>query len=147
MKALRHFPIAPGRRMGALVCLLAVVMLWTPMWAAACQANGIACCSAGMCPAHAQSKTHPSGTQQSAPKPSPMDCEHHSGSGMAECSLSCCQESSHALTTALIFVLPEPAAVSEPAHAASAPAQFGSTEAAPSFDPPSPPPRTSLVSL
>src|ERR1700739_243126 len=106
MEALRHFPIAPGRKLGAWVCLLATVMLWAPMWAAAWQANSMACCNGTMCLAHGHSKPdHPS-PRRATPSETPMDCEHHSGSGLTSCSMSCCQESTHALTAAMIFVLP-----------------------------------------
>ncbi len=77
-----------------------------------------------------------------------MDCGHHpGGSGIAYCSMSCCHESSHSFLSAVIFVLPEPAIVSQPAQAMSAPVDFAPMEFVRSFEPLSPPPRASLISL
>jgi len=117
------------------------------MWAAAWQADGMACCDGGMCAAHGHSKPNHSRPQQATHQDSPMDCEHHGGSGTATCSLSCCRESSPSLTSAMIFVLPAPTTVSQPAQAMAAPANFVPAEFVQSFEPLSPPPRLSLFSL
>jgi len=82
-------PIAPGK-LGAWVCLVAVVLLWAPMWAAAWPTDGMDCCKNGLCMAHAHSQSNPARPQQAGAKESPMDCAHHGGSGMANCSMSCC---------------------------------------------------------
>ncbi len=76
-----------------------------------------------------------------------MHCEHHGGTGMTNCAMACCHESNPSLTTAVIFVLPDPASISQPARAMAAPANFAPTEFLQSFEPLSPPPRIALFSL
>jgi hypothetical protein len=76
-----------------------------------------------------------------------MNCEHHGNSGIIDCSMTCAHESSPSVTTAVIFALPDSAAIREPALAAAAPTSFAPTAFVPSYDPLSPPPRTSHFSL
>ena len=147
MKTLRHFPIAPGRILGAWLCLLAVVLLWSPIYAAAWQAQGMACCSGGLCAAHGHPKQGQSHQHQPRTSETPMDCEHHGDNTLMVCSMSCCHQSSSSLTTAVIFLLPEPAIVSRPAVALASPSNLAPPEFVQSFDPPSPPPRTLISSL
>lgn len=80
-----------------------------------------------------------------------MDCEHHNRgskghSGMMNCWMSCCPESSHGFVAAVIFVLPETAAIALPMQTLDAPSEFASSEFVQAFEPPSPPPRTSFLS-
>lgn len=147
MRRSLHVPSAPGRTFGAVLCLIAVILLWAPVWASAWQTNGMACCSGGMCMAHGHSKTNQPPTQQAASGQSPMDCEHHGGSALANCSMSCCHESNPSLATAVIFLLPEAAIISRPTQAIAAPANFAPTEFVQSFEPLSPPPRVAFFSL
>jgi hypothetical protein len=143
----RHFPIAPGRVLEAWVCLVAVVLLWAPMWAAAWRANGMACCCSGLPQAREQSKTNHPRPQQATPVEAPIGCQHQGGSEITGCSMSCCHESSPCITTSVIFVLPERATICQPSQAMAAFANFAPTEFVLSFEPPYPPPRTSLFSL
>ena len=129
-----------------MVCLVAVILLWAPMWAAVWHANGMACCEGGMCVAHGHSKTNQPMPRE-ATGDSPINCTHHDDRVIAVCYMSCGQESSSSVTTAVIFVLPVPAAISEPAQALAAPTTFAPTAFVPSYDPLSPPPRTSHFSL
>jgi hypothetical protein len=80
-----------------------------------------------------------------------MECEHPSGSpkhgGMMNCSLSCCHENNVSVTNAIIFVLPEPAILSQPAQSMAAPHVLAPVEFAQSLEPLSPPPRGSFFSL
>jgi hypothetical protein len=147
MRRSLHVPIAPARTFGAWVCLVAVVMLWAPMGAAAWQANGMACCEGGMCVAHGHSKTNPAIPRQATPRESPMNCEHHGDSGVVNCSMTCGHDGSPSVTTAVIFVLPESAAIRGPARTLAAPTSFAPTAFVRSYDPLSPPPRTSHFSL
>jgi len=133
--------------MGAWVCLLAAVLLWTPQWATAWQKDGMDCCKGGMCMAHRHSKPEPARPQRTGAEETPMDCEHHGGSGMSNCSMVCCQESRHILATPAIFVMPEPATICLSSLVTTARSNFAATEFEQSFAPPSPPPRTSLLSL
>jgi len=147
MEPLRHAPIAPGKILGAWVCLAAAVLLWAPMWAAALQSNGLTCCNGSMCAAHGHSKPSQRRPEKTSPSEAPMACDHHGTDGLTDCAMSCSQESTSSLTSAVIFLLPEPASVSEPAVAIAAPAEFAPMEFARLFEPPSPPPRISLFSL
>jgi hypothetical protein len=61
--------------------------------------------------------------------------------------MSCSHESTSSLTAAVIFVLPEPATVSQLTLTMAGPVQFAPMEFAHLFEPPSPPPRASLFSL
>lgn len=147
MKTLRHFPIAPGRILGAWLCLFAVVLLWSPIYAAAWQAQGMACCSGGLCAAHGHSKQGQSHQRQTTTPETAKQCEHHSNTGLIACSMSCCHQTTSSLTTAVIFLLPEPAIVSRPAVALASPSSLAPPEFVQSFDPPSPPPRALISSL
>src|SRR5208337_623054 len=146
MKRSRAIPIAPGK-MGAWVCLLAVALLWVPLWAAAWPTDGMDCCKGGMCLAHRHSKPEPSRPQQAGAEETPMDCEHHGGSGTSDCSRACCHESGHILATPAIFVMPAPATIGQPSEARKAASNLAATESMESFEPLSPPPRTPLFCL
>ena len=146
MKELHRFPIAPGRKIGAWVCLVAALLLWSPLWAAAWQARAMDCCTDGMCAAHGHTN---SASHQGRHAPSstiPTNCEHSNPSGLIECSVSCCQETEnrHSVTMAIIFVLPKPVAVVNPVVAMG----DAHTKMPPKFvqscKPPIPPPRASL---
>lgn len=142
MKRTSRIFLTLQRTFGAWACLLAVVLFWAPFWAAAWQTQGMACCEGGMCAAHAHGKPN-----QSRPKQdSSASCEHQ-GSGNPNCSMSCGQESSHSLTSAVIFVLPAPAIISQPALDTVASPSLAPAEFMQSFEPLAPPPRTSLLSL
>jgi len=147
MRRSLHVAIDPGRSFGAWVCLVAVVTLWAPMGAAAWQVNGMACCQGSMCVVHGHSGTNHPKPQETPPGESAMNCAHHGDSGIVNCSLSCGHDSSSFLTTAVIFVLPVPTTISEPAQALPVPTTFAPTAFFPSYDPLSPPPRTSHFSL
>jgi hypothetical protein len=149
MKRTLHVPIAPGRTFGAWVCLLAVVMLWAPMGAVAWQANGMACCESGMCVAHGHSKTNQPipQKQKATPGESPMNCEHQDDRGVVNCSITCGHESGASVTTAVIFLLPDPAVICRPSNTLTAPTISAPTAFVQWYDPLSPPPRTPYFSF
>lgn len=147
MKRTLYVPSAPRKTFGAWVCLLAVVTLWAPMEAAAWHEYGMACCEGSMCMAHGHSKTNKLISREVPPGESPMNCEHHGDKGIIDCSLSCGHETSPSVTASVIFVLPNPAAICEPAPALAAPTSLAPTAFVPSDDPLAPPPRTSHFSL
>lgn len=147
MRHSHHSRIAPGKTLGAWVCLVAVVLLWAPMEAAAWHASGMACCEGAMCVAHRHSKANQPMQREATPRESPMNCEHHGDSGIVTCSMTCGHESSPTVTAGVIFVLPDSAAICEPARGLAAPTSFAPTASVPSYDPLSPPPRTSDFSL
>jgi hypothetical protein len=128
-----------ARKLGACVCLLAIFILWTPLWAAAWQANGMACCQDGQCPATLHKQAMPAPPAASEPS---AECEHHKGSGSAmACSMSCCHQTETSLAATAIFVLPARTAISYFVQATSGPEQIGLHAFVPSFEPLSPPPR------
>ncbi|MGB7729642.1 MAG: hypothetical protein WBL50_16550 [Candidatus Acidiferrum sp.] len=104
MKNLRPFLIAPGRKMGAWLCLIAAVLLWSPLWAVAWQSAQMSCCDGGICLAadHAKRQHHSAaGASEKS-----MTCEHQNGNEMSQCAMSCCQTESHVFVASIGFVLP-----------------------------------------
>jgi len=143
---MQNTPIAQGRILGAWVCLVAVLLLWSPMWAAALHAERMSCCAGGMCMAHSHEKVNSSLTTDSASNESQMNCDH-GGNGMANCSLSCSHESTQAFAAAIVFVVPEPATFHAPLANIGGTSHLAATEFRQSFEPLSPPPRTSIFSI
>lgn len=141
MKPSAHVLIAPGRELGAWVCLVAVALLWAPVWAATWQAGAMACCHDNMCATHRHARTN-----EQAPQ-TPINCDHHHGNGIPDCSMSCAKETNPPLAAGVIFVLPEPEILSQPSPVLSAATEFVATEFVQSIEPLSPPPRASLFSL
>jgi hypothetical protein len=97
-------------------------------------------------------QTQHAGSTEAAPQQAPTDCDHHGDigqkhGGRMNCSMSCCQQNGSSFMTAMIFVLPKPATISEPAQALATIANFAPASFAPEFEPISPPPRTLLSSL
>jgi hypothetical protein len=141
-----------ARKFGAWVCLLAVVLLWTPLWATAWQTNAMACCSDGLCPARGLRHMKAGQTEGQAPAPpeTSTDCEHHSAkngqSGLMKCSISCCHETATSFTTGVVFVLPPSAILSHPWPVAASPVIVSASKFAWPIEPLSPPPRNSQFS-
>jgi hypothetical protein len=133
MRARRSFPIAPGKKLSALLCLLTVFLLWSPVWAAAWQAAGMSCCSGGMCPAHNHSN-----------RPQPVPCDHHSSDRLSQCSLSCCQSESRNFVTSYVFLLQSSLQLSRTPHFVGAPTASGEKEMLLAVGPPDQPPRPVL---
>ena len=141
MRRTPHLSNAPGNRAAACVCLLAAVLLWTPLWAAAFHATGMACCDGVMCPLHGHMPKKSS--HEPAPaKESPSNCEHHSKAAAMDCTVACCQTADSTVTQAIVFVLPTPPVISTPLLAEDPNANLLSSAISPVFDPASPPPRT-----
>jgi hypothetical protein len=101
-----------------------------------------------MCPLH--SNAHPVAPKPQAAEPADehSDCEHHGStqSGMMKCSMTCCQDNSPSLTAG-IFVLPAPTMISPGTLTTAAAQQISAVRLLPSFEPPSPPPRITFLSL
>lgn len=101
-----HPPSAPGKKIAAFVCLLAVVLLWAPLWAAALQANGMVCCTGGMCPTHAHSNTNHASAENETTSETPMQCDHSGHGSMMNCDMSCCHDQGQTFVASLHFVMP-----------------------------------------
>ena len=143
MKRTLHVSIAPGRRVGAWACLLALALLWAPLWAAAWQVNGMSCCDGVICAAHghagskSDTKSH-SAQQENAP----TECQHGKPSSMMACQLSCCQSHDYPVTGAVLFVLPEPMTILAAVDVKVVELKSPSQAMTHLFEPPSPPPRS-----
>ena len=143
MKRSWGIPIAPGKLGPWGMCLLAVALLWTPLWATAWQDKGMACCDGQMCAAHGHAKTqHSSGNAGVSRQSAPMDCGHGNQAGVQACDMKCCHDQGSAIVAAVIFVLPEPTRISAPAEARETREQAQAVITPLLFEPPSPPPRS-----
>src|SRR5215469_3312592 len=142
-----HVSVAARRKMAGWVCLLAVMLLWAPVWAMALEASAMGCCADGFC----GRATHERQTNQAvklhpATAETPMECEHQGGAarnkaGAMKCSLSCCHEGSEALAAAVLFILPQTASISVPLGVAWTSPKLTATGFTQSIEPLSPPPR------
>jgi hypothetical protein len=125
------------------VCLVAAMLLWAPLWAAAWQTDGMGCCKGGMCLAYGLATRQPtSGEQESAP----MDCGHGKRAGLAACEMKCCHDAGATFVAAIIFVMPEQMKISAPTEASDTLEKAQAVISSILFEPPSPPPR-SIVSV
>jgi hypothetical protein len=141
-------PIAPGRVFAGWVCLLAALLLWTPMWATAWQANAMACCNGKQCAAHSHSAaSHKAARPTKATDDEPaMQC-HPSVANLMPCSMACCQSPEHVFAASILFVLPAPATLAAPVHFLPAVSGLETTKILTAFAPPSPPPKRTHLSL
>lgn len=148
MKLSLHAGNSPEKRIRAVVCLVAVLLLWSPAWAAVLQANGIGCCDGAMCPVHGNaSMHHEKGAAASDKSAQPMQCAHSGGGSMMDCGMSCCDEQSQSFVASIQFVLPPAAVVTPSADSVSAACVLELNQVLQPFDPIAPPPRNFLLSL
>jgi len=146
MKRMRHDSNAPGRRLGACVCLVALMLVWAPAWVSALQAAGMGCCDGAMCPLHGHAPKKSSSDAGAAKDAQPPVCEHH-GKAAMDCTMACCHPTDPVVTGAIIFVLPSPVAISAPLLIGPPAPAMSSSASSFVFDPVFPPPRTLLLSL
>jgi len=144
---MRHDSNTPRRKLGACVCLVAVMLLWAPAWASALKAAGMACCDGAMCPLHGHAPKKSSSDTNSAKNAPMAGCEHHGRKAAMDCSMACCHPADPAVTGAVVFVLPSASMVSAPLFSGASEARILSQVNSPIFEPASPPPRTLLLSL
>ena len=131
-----------ARTFCAWMCLVAAILLWSPLWAVALQANGMGCCDGELCAVHPKGHVH-SDVAQGQSKP--MDCEH-GNSDLMKCSMSCCHDPSSSFVAAIVFVAPAPAFVKYSTISLSVDSALQRQKIPRSCDPVYPPPRTSVVS-
>jgi hypothetical protein len=132
MRLEHPYSTAARKKLSASVCLVAVLLLWSPLWVAAWQSAGMNCCSGGMCPAHKHKSQRP------------VPCNHQPGDEMSECSISCCQAESHNLVASNLFVLPLQLALSRTPRFAPSAAVSAQSEILTPSTPPDHPPRLLL---
>jgi hypothetical protein len=106
MAPVPQFPFAPGRKIGAWVCLVAALLLWSPVWAVAWQAKGMNCCANGMCPAHTHQNMNRRPSESTTSPQTSTKCTHDSGNGLMFCSMTCCHTEAHVFLASITFVLP-----------------------------------------
>ena len=138
-------PIAPGKKVAAFVCLLAVVLLWGPLWAAALQANGMACCTGGMCLAHIHSKSNYSGATTSPTSEMPTQCDHSGQGSKMKCVISCCHDQGQTFLASIHFVLPHAPILGVPQNILATSLALEVAQNSQRNDPLSPPPRNTLL--
>jgi hypothetical protein len=144
---MRHDSNGLGRKLGACVCLVALMLLWAPAWASALQAAGMGCCDGAMCPLHGHAPKKSSGDTNSA-KDAPMtDCEHHGRKAAMDCTMACCHPADPVVTGAIVFVLPGVAEISAPLFIGPPMPTLSFLAGSFVFDPASPPPRILLLCL
>ena len=142
MKSSLQGPGTARRMIGGWLCLVAVVLLWAPLWASAWQASEMACCYRNECPVHGHAAGKHSGKSQAAAKENaPIECGHENPTGLMACRMSCCQDQSHSFVAAVMFLLPEPAVISLPLESATVVSASRAKIISHWFEPPSPPPR------
>jgi len=99
------------RFLSASLCLLAVILLYAPIAAAAWSSYSAACCNTSQCPIkahHHQSQKSPASSEYH------MDCGHDMAE-MSACSMSCCQNTERPAMASLAFVLPAALSFTGPA--------------------------------
>jgi hypothetical protein len=147
MKRMRRDSDAPGRKLRACVCLVAVMLLWAPAWLPALQAAGMTCCDGAMCPLHGHGPKKSSGDANAA-KDAPMaGCEHNGRKAALDCTMASCHPSDPAVTGAIVFVLPNIVEISVPLLTGPPAPTLAWSASSLIFDLVSPPPRTLLLSL
>jgi hypothetical protein len=145
MNSSLHPPIAPGKKLAASLCLLAVLLLWSPLWAAALEASGMACCTGAMCPAHSHPKSNHGNAANPSASEEPMQCNHSGSGSLMNCSMSCCQDQGQTFVTSVHFVLPQRLFVPSPQQSISSAPIFEVPQILRRNDPLSPPPRNPFL--
>jgi len=126
------------QRLNALVCFVALILIYAPIATAAAMAVTGACCSGDQCPIHGNHH-HSQKSEQT-----PMNCGHSGRdmSTMDNCSLSCCHNTEQPAIHANLFLL-TPLSISTSLAPLSeisfAPA---TTNLSPAFAPLAPPPKS-----
>ena len=141
MKPRARLSNAPGNKVAACVCLIAVLLLWAPLWASAFQAKSMACCDGAMCPLHGNAPKKNSQENNTAKETQPTMCEHHARQAAMDCSVGCCHPADPAATSAVVFVLPALSGLSAPSLLGQTSPALSSVVNSVAFEPVSPPPR------
>jgi hypothetical protein len=101
MSRTRKCRFSTKQRLSALVCFVALMLMYAQIASAAVMVITGTCCSGDQCPIH--------GNHHHSPKTDdpPMDCGHgeHNMSTMDNCSLSCCHDSERPVVHGNLFLL------------------------------------------
>jgi len=90
-----------SRKLAALVCLLAVLLLQAPFARAAWLSSSMACCMGDHCPVPGHHHKNASSGNDA-----PMDCGHNM-SHMSNCKISCCNLADETAINVAQFVMPD----------------------------------------
>ena len=125
------------RAIGAQVCLVAAILLYMPLFAAAWQARAMNCCDGTQCAVHGHASSK-HGTKAGAA----MECAHPGAPALMDCKISCCEERERPMSAGIVFVMPVAARISEMVQAETLPISLNATVFSSAVEIPSPPPRT-----
>ncbi len=102
MRRTRKYRFSTRQRLSALVCFVALMLMYAQIASAAVMVISGTCCSGDQCPIHG-SHHHPQKTDYP-----PMDCGHgeHNMSTMDNCSMSCCHDTDLPAVHGNLFLLP-----------------------------------------
>lgn len=129
------------RRAQSLFCLVAALLLQSPVLAAAAIASG-ACCSGEHCPIAAHHHTSAKTEEM------PMNCDHemdHDAAKMRSCAMSCCDTTERSAVHSDVFLVSpvmQLASLNAPSETVSF---FDGRETVLAFAPLSPPPKSALT--
>lgn len=129
-----------ARSFFAMLCLIAVFLLYAPLGGAAWYVYSGACCTTGQCPIHGHHSSHSPATHERA-----LDCGHETPS-VASCNMSCCHDPDRPALTPVIFLLPAVLTISPNATFEPFLSLPGSPDSPNSTEPLSPPPRSFAAS-
>jgi hypothetical protein len=124
-----------SRSFYSIACLLAVVLLYAPLAAAAWSSYAAGCCTSNQCPI----KEHHHHQSPAAPE-NHMDCGHEL-SGMTACTMSCCHNPDRPFVFSVVFVSSASINIFEPSALQSHIAFTKLPDLRRSIEPLSPPPR------
>ena len=101
MSRTRNCRFSTKQRLSALVCFVALMLMYAQVASAAVMVITGTCCSGDQCPIHGN---HHHSQKTDDP---PMDCGHgeHNMNTMDNCSLSCCHDSERPVVHANLFLL------------------------------------------
>ncbi|HTC42550.1 MAG TPA: hypothetical protein VK703_13305 [Candidatus Acidoferrales bacterium] len=125
--------------MGACVCLIAAVLLWSPLWAVAWQSAQMSCCDSGICLTADHAKQHHGSAPGASQKP--VTCEHQGGNEISQCAIHCYQTEFHVFVASIVFVLPIAPVPARSPYFVTPVALSAQREILPSVAPPDRPPR------
>jgi len=128
------------QRSSALLCFLALVLMYAPIASAAVMAITGACCSGDQCPIHGNGNHH---HPQKTDNP-PMDCGHgeHNMTTMDNCSISCCHNTEQPAIHGILFLLTPLSASTSLAGLSEISFAPHTTSLSPVFAPLAPPPKS-----
>jgi len=127
-----------GQRSSALLCFVALILIYAPIATAAAMAVTGACCNGDECPIHGNHRH-----SQNSERP-PMDCGHgeHNMSTMDNCSMSCCHDTEQPAIHGNLFLLTQLSVSTSFTRLSDISFAPAATNLSPVFAPLAPPPKS-----